>query len=321
MKPDRNKDTSKRFDEKNEKRNVPVYTGQFRVVKTQPLLEFLLENIKKQSRNNIKGMLKNRCVLVDGVATTRFDYMLTPKQTVQISKSPVLKQSGRSEEKLDIIYEDEEFIVINKPSGLLSVATDKENSKTAYRMLTEYVRKSDPKNQVFVVHRIDKETSGVLMIAKNAEIRDLLQDDWNKLVTLREYIAIVDGNFNEKQGTIKSWLTETSTHIMYSSKGKNQGKEAITHYQVIKENRKYSLLRIKIDSGRKNQIRVHMNDAGHPIIGDDKYGSPTNPLKRLGLHASTLELTHPVTHKKLRFEAKTPAAFSRLFAQKSQHNG
>lgn len=315
-----NKNYDKRREHKdaNERKKTPVYTGQFRVGKSQQLLDFLLEHITKQSRNNIKTMLKNRCVLVDGVPTTHFDYVLTPKQTVQISKSPVLKISGQEKEKLDIIYEDEEFIVINKPAGLLSVASDKENDRTAYHFLMEYVRKSNPKNQVFVVHRLDKETSGVLMIAKNQEIRDLLQDDWNKLVTLREYIAIVDGTFKEREGTFKSWLTETSTHIVYSSKGKNQGKEAVTHYRVLKDTRKYSLLRVTIDSGRKNQIRVHLSENGHPIIGDDKYGEPTNPLKRLGLHASTLELTHPVTKKKMRFEAKMPLTFNKLFAKTTE---
>lgn len=309
--------TNKNRSEQRTKPSTPVYINQYRVTKTQQLLEFLLENVKKQSRNNIKTMLKNRCILVDGVPTTQFDYLLTPKQTVQISKSPIVKLTGEKDCKLEILFEDEEFIVINKPAGLLSIATDKENVKTAYHMLTEYVRKSNPKNQVFVVHRLDKQTSGVLMIAKNAIIRDKLQDKWNDIVTTREYIAVVEGTLKEKEGTIESYLAETSTHIVYSSRGKT-GKKATTHYKVLKENKKYSLLKVNIDSGRKNQIRVHLSELGHPIVGDDKYGEPTNPLKRLGLHASVLEFTHPINKKKMHFSSKVPPEFSAFFKYKSK---
>jgi len=247
-------------------------------------------------------------VLVDGVVTTRFDFNLTKKNIVSISKSPILK-SNEQVIKLDIIYEDEEFIVINKPSGLLSIADDKENFKTAYHYILEYERSKNPKNQIFIVHRIDKDTSGVLMVAKNKDIRDKLQDKWNEIVTNREYIALVEGVFKKKKGTIKSYLTETSTHIVYSSKGKT-GKLAITNYSVIKENKDYSLVKVCIDSGRKNQIRVHMSESNHPIVGDEKYGNNKSPINRLGLHASKLEFIHPVNHKKYIFEAKTPNIIS-----------
>lgn len=288
------------------------YTGRYKVNNEQPLLEFLLSHVKNQSRNNIKSMLKNRCVLVDGVITTQFDYLLIPKQMVEITKTPIEGKKRDSEEKLDIIYEDKEIIVINKPAGLLSIATDNEKTKTAYHMLVNHVRKENPKNQVFVVHRLDRDTSGVLMIAKDIKLRDKLQDDWNNLVSERQYYAIVEGKLKKKEDTIKSYLTETTTHLVYSSRGKT-GKEAITHYQVIKENKNYSLLKVNIDSGRKNQIRVHLKELGHPVIGDNKYGSGDNPLRRLGLHASVLELTHPITHKKMRFEAKIPDSFKKMF--------
>ena len=216
----------------------------------------------------------------------------------------------------NIIYEDEEFIVINKPSGLLAIATDKEKTKTAYRDLTEYVQQQNIHNRIFVVHRIDKDTSGVLMVAKNEEIKNKLQDKWNDLVSDRKYIAVCEGIFEKKQGTITQYLKETKTNIMYNCKVKGEGQEAITHYKVLKESKYYSLVEVHIDSGRKNQIRVAMNDLGHPIIGDNKYGNASNPLRRLGLHAEVLKLTHPVTNKTLEFKASIPNDFNKLFGGK-----
>lgn len=278
------------------------------------LLDYLLEVMSSQSRNVVKTILKNKCVLVNGVCTTRFDYELNKKDVIQISKNPVVKVDNEAF-KLDIIYEDEEFIVINKPNGLLSIADDKENSKTAYHYLAEYVRKSNPKAQIFVVHRIDKETSGVLMVAKNSIIRDKLQDEWNNIVKEREYYALVNGTFKDKKGTIKSYLTETKTHMVFSSKGK-EGKLAVTNYEVIKENKNYSLLKVNIDSGRKNQIRVHMAESGHPIVGDDKYGDGKSPIKRLGLHASKLVFIHPINHKTYSFNSNVPSSFKTLFNER-----
>jgi 23S rRNA pseudouridine1911/1915/1917 synthase len=304
------------FNQENVKKKAPVYVKQFIVRSPIPLLEFLLLNIKDQSRNNIKQLLSKKKVLVDGVVTTQFDYILQQKQKVQISKESILTQAPKDKkEKLDIIYEDDEIIVINKPSGLLSIATDKENDNTAYRMVTDYVRKTNKKNSVYVVHRIDRDTSGVLMFAKSPEIQNLFQDDWNNIVTERGYIAIVEGTFKEKQGTYESWLRETATHIVFSSDRKGDGKKSVTHYRVIKENRKYSMLDVKIDSGRKNQIRVQMQEHGHPVIGDEKYQSASNPLNRLGLHAGVLEFVHPITNKTMRFEAKTPPVFIKLFSK------
>ena len=168
-------------------------------------------------------------------------------------------------------------------------------------------------NRIFVVHRIDKDTSGVLMVAKNEKIKNDLQDKWNNLVTDRKYIAVCEGIFEKKQGTIKQYLKETKTNIMYNSNNPNDGQEATTHYKVLKESLRYSLVEVHIDSGRKNQIRVAMNDLGHPIIGDNKYGNASNPLKRLGLHAEILELKHPNNGKTLKFVAPMPNDFNKLF--------
>ena len=288
------------------------YTGlrEFPVNRNCELLEFLLETLKGQSRNSVKSLLTNHRVSVDGAPISQYNFQLTKGDVVIISKTPIHKKTRSN---LPIIFENEEFIVINKPSGLLSIASDKEKGSTAYRMLTDYVQQIDKHNRIYVVHRLDEDTSGVLMVAKNEKIRDLLQDKWNDLVSKRGYYAIVEGKLKEKSGTIKSYLKKNSQNMMYSSKKAGDGQLAITHYKVIAESDKYSLLDVNIDSGRKNQIRVHLGDLGHHVIGDDKYGNPSNPIKRLGLHAYELDLEHPQTHKKLTFKAPIPKEFLALF--------
>ena len=288
------------------------YTGlrEFPVNKNCELLEFLLETLKDQSRNSVKSLLTNHRVSIDGAPISQYNFKLTKGDVVIISKTPIHKKTRSN---LPIIFENEEFIVINKPSGLLSIANDKEKGSTAYRMLMDYVQQKDKHNRIYVVHRLDEDTSGVLMVAKNEKIRDLLQDKWNDLVSKRGYYAIVEGQLKEKQGTIKSYLKKNSQNMMYSSKKAGDGQLAITHYKVIAESDKYSLLDVNIDSGRKNQIRVHLGDLGHHVIGDDKYGNPSNPIKRLGLHAYELVLEHPVSHKIMRFTAPVPKEFLTLF--------
>ena len=282
---------------------------EFPVNKQCELLEFLFEVLKGQSRNSVKSVLSSKRVSIDGAPVTQFDFKLYPGDTVIISANPIRKKTRSN---LPIIYEDNEIIVINKPSGLLSIASDKEKSSTAYRMLSDYVQQKDKHNRIFVVHRLDEDTSGVLMVAKNPDIQKALQDNWNDIVSKRGYYAIVEGQMKEKLGTVKSYLKKNAQNLMYSSKDKN-GQFSVTHYKVMKENDKYSLLDVNIDSGRKNQIRVHMGDLGHNVIGDDKYGNPSNPLKRLGLHAYCLEIKHPITGKNMKFTAPMPKEFETLF--------
>lgn len=273
------------------------------------LLEFLLVSLSNRSRNNVKSLLAHEEVLIDGSAITQFDYPLVAGQTVKI-----IRTVNRGEKNaLDIIYEDDELVVINKPAGLLSIATEKEKDNTAYHMLTDYVQKNNPAARIFAVHRIDRDTSGVLIVAKNEKIKFALQNDWANLVSKRGYLALVEGELSEKSGTIHSWLLETKTMMMYSSSIPGTGLEAITEYKVLRENSKYSLLDIQLETGRKNQIRVHMKDIGHSVVGDRKYGAKTNPLRRLGLHAYKLELKHPFTDKVLYFEAQIPKGFNFLF--------
>ena len=288
---------------------------EFTVTHDCELLDFLFETHKGMSNNSIKSMLKNRRVTVDGAPITQFNFKLYKGDVVIISKRPIHKVTRSN---LPIIYEDDEMIVINKPSGLLSIASDKEKGSTAYRMLTDYVQQKDKHNRIFVVHRLDEDTSGVLMVAKNQKLQQALQDDWNNLVSKRGYYAIVEGIPKEKKGTITSYLKKNAQNMMYSSKKKGDGQYAITNYEVIKTSDKYSLLDVNIDSGRKNQIRVHLGDIGHHVIGDDKYGNPSNPLKRLGLHAYQLDLKHPLNGKKLSFKAPMPKEFMSLFKKEEK---
>lgn len=283
----------------------------FKVSKETPLLDFLYAHITNDSKNNIKHYLTNHQVLVNGSCITQYNFLVYKEDMVQLSKNPI-KDEKKEKIKLDIIYEDDELIVINKPSGLLSIESDNEKSNTAYRLLTNYVQRKDKMARIFIVHRIDKDTSGVLLVAKNEKIKNLLQHNWQKIVNKREYIAICEGIFKPKSGTIKSYLKSNSNNLMYSTKDP-KGQLAITHYKVLKENKKYSLVDVFIDSGRKNQIRVHMGDLGHHVVGDDKYGKVSNPINRLGLHAYVLSFTHPVTKKVMTFKAKLPKVFESIF--------
>ena len=285
---------------------------EYKVTQECELLEFLLLTLKGQSRNSVKSLLTNPRVAVDGAPISQYNFKLYPGDIVIISKTPIHKKTRSN---LPIIFENEEMIVIDKPSGLLSIASDKEKGSTAYRMVTDYVQQKDKHNRIFVVHRLDEDTSGVLMFAKNANLQEALQNNWNDIVSKRGYYAIVEGHMEQKSGTVKSYLKKNSQNMMYSSKKAGDGQFAVTHYEVIQEIEGYSLLDVHIDSGRKNQIRVHLGDLGHNVIGDDKYGNPSNPIKRLGLHAYELELTHPITKKKLKFTAPVPKEFKSMFSK------
>lgn len=214
--------------------------------------------------------------------------------------------------KMDIIYEDKEFLVVNKPSGLLTISTEKEKINTLYHKAREYVKKQNPKNKIFIVHRLDKDTSGIVVFVKNERLKQLLQKDWNNLAVVREYHALLCGCPNIKKGQIKNYLKESKTLQVYSTNDK-KGKLAITNYEIIKDNKEFSLAKINILTGRKNQIRVHMSDIGCPIVGDKKYKTTKNPYRRLCLHASKLEILNPINNKKYIFESNYPKIFDKLF--------
>lgn len=266
------------------------------------LMDFLLEKTLKK-RNDIKTLLKYQNVYVDGSIETYYAYHLKVGQIVEIQtkKSPAL---------FDILYEDRDFIVIDKPCGMLSEQTSRESQKTAYYMVKQYLLKK--KENIFLVHRLDQYTSGILMFVKTKKIYDLLTHDWNHYVKKRGYIAIVEGQMKNQKGTIENYLAESKTQIVYIT-SKDKGKKAITHYKQMKTNKRYSMLEVYLDTGRKNQIRVHLSSLHHPIIGDEKYGATSNPINRLGLHAHEFMFIHPITHKEMRFVSKTPESFNKLF--------
>lgn len=291
---------------------------EYPVNKEIELLEFLYQIYRDQSRNNVKSILSKRHVAVNGLPVTQFNYMLYKGDIVQVSKeqfdrSLVVKQETKKKVNINIVYEDNDILVINKPNGILTIESDHEKTETAYKLVLEYMSQKDKHTRCFQVHRLDKETSGLLLFTKSYELKELLSKNWNTLVKERGYVAVVEGKMPKKEGTIINWLKETDTHLMYDSKKNGDGIKAITNYKVIKESPKYSLLNVTIETGRKNQIRVAMNELGHPIVGDDKYGTPSDPLKRLGLHASTLKFKHPITKEIMSFKAEMPAIFKKLF--------
>ncbi len=219
----------------------------------------------------------------------------------------------KKKKKLDIIYEDKEILVINKPSGILTVSTIKEKEKTLFHEVSDYVKKSNPKAKVFIINRLDKDTSGIVMFAKNENVKYMYQNNWNNIVLQRRYVAVVNGVLENKNDVIKSYLKENKALFVYSSNDRKNGKLAITNYKVIKENSNYSMLDIAIETGRKNQIRVHMKDINHPIVGDFKYGISNKGVKRLMLHANKLVVLNPKTNKKMEFISNIPRCFELFF--------
>lgn len=270
------------------------------------LLDSISKFKKDLSKKTIKNYIKNNMVTVNNKIISNSSYLLHDGDVVEISYTKKIIPDYN----LDILYEDDCLIVINKPANLLSIANDKEKELTAYRMVSGYIKQFNKSKYIFVVHRLDQDTSGILMFCKDQKIRDKMQENWNTIVKKRGYIAIIDGELSGK-GTYHSFLLEDRHQFVYSSKN-NRGKEAITHYQVIKHSKDYSLVQVFIDTGRRNQIRVHFSEHGYPLVGDKKYRCRTNPIKRLCLHANILEFIHPVSKKLIHIENKIPSEFNKL---------
>jgi 23S rRNA pseudouridine1911/1915/1917 synthase len=250
-------------------------------------------------------------VKIDGKIITQHNHPLKPGQVVEIlSNKASIKKTALTGVK--IIHEDKDIIVINKDPGVLSMAGKKPNELNAYRQLNDYVQADNPKNHIYIVHRLDRDTSGVMVFAKNFETQQKLQDNWHDVVKERTYTALVEGVIKKDEDTISSWLTENDAMRVYSSPYDNGGKYAVTHYKKIGGNDQYSLLEVELETGRKNQIRVHLQDIGHPIVRDKKYGARSNPIKRLGLHATTLAFIHPTTNELVHYTVKPPKSFQKL---------
>lgn len=292
------------------KSNKPLQTSKVTklIVKEETIImDFLLQKMGGMSSTSIKSLLSHNQVTVNDKTVKRFDHQLKANDIVIISnkrKDPELKNP-----LLNIIFEDDDLIVVEKKEGLLTVTTGSGIDTTAFSILKEHVQQKSPENKIFTVHRLDKWTSGILIFAKNADAQHTLRDHWHNIVTKRTYIALVEGVVKTKKGKISSWLTENEkTFVIYSSPVDNGGKLAITNYKLLETFEDSSLLEIELETGRKNQIRVHMKDIGHPIVGDKKYGAKTT-IDRLALHAQVLEFYHPTTNKLIHFESPIPKEF------------
>ncbi len=293
---------------------VPPKETRLKVTEQTELMVFLLAKMGGMSRNSVKSLLSHRQVSVNNKVTTQFNTLLKAGDVVVISTS-----KGNTElthPKLRIIHEDDSIIVVLKKEGLLTVSTGKGDETTAFSILKNHVKKASPQNRIYVVHRIDRETSGVIIFAKNRETQLALQENWHRIVTRRIYLALVEGKVEKEKDTIVSWLTENEKSLkIHSSAVDNGGQQAITHYKVLTQNDKFSLLELQLETGRKNQIRVHLQGIGHPIAGDKKYGSSLNPLGRMALHARLIEFIHPHTGKKVSFETSVPTEFLKIVKQ------
>lgn len=274
------------------------------------LLDYLMKEMHGISRNRAKDILAGHGITVDNHQTTQYDLLLHPGQVVRISKHK--RDTALINPYVKIVYEDKDLIVVEKKDGILSMpATASQYS--VKEVLDNYFEKRHFKCTAHTVHRLDRDTSGLMMFAKSMEVAQVLEDNWQQMVFDRRYVAVVSGDVEREGGTVASWLKDNKAYVTYSSPVDNGGKYAVTHYHTLNHTPRFSLLEFKLETGRKNQIRVHMQDIGHPIAGDIKYGDGFNPIGRLCLHAYRLNFFHPVTGERLEFETPFPKEFLKLF--------
>lgn len=301
------KSATKPFSRKNRISSYQVTAG-------TELMAFLQATLKDQSRTSIKSLLTHQQILVNKQVVRQFNHLLEANDMVEVHWDKGLSMLNHP--KLKIVFEDNHLLVVEKAAGLLSIATRSEREKTAYSILSEYVKRKSPGNKVFVVHRLDRETSGLMLFAKSQKVQQLMQENWRFAVNQRQYVAVLEGQLTtgdgSGKGTVTSYLWESKAYIVYASNRPEDGVKAVTHYRVLKTNKQYSLVEFKLDTGRKNQIRVQMNSIGYPVAGDLKYGGHKNRIGRMALHAYVLSFTHPMTNEQLSFETKIPEAFLQL---------
>ena len=282
----------------------------FEVDKECGLLEFLLANVK-ESRTKVKATLQGQGIKVNGKCVTQFDYRLKPGMKVAVSKTKRNQEVFRSR-YVKIVYEDDWLVVVEKSVGVLSMAAG-HSSLNVKAILDDYFRKSRQSCRAHVVHRLDRDTSGLMVYAKDIETEQIFEHNWHDIVYDRRYVAVVSGEIVEEGGTVANWLKDNKAYVTYSSPYDNGGKYAVTHFHVLARTTEHSLVEFKLETGRKNQIRVHSADIGHPVCGDPKYGNGDDPLHRLCLHAYMLCFVHPATGEHMEFETPVPTAFRRLF--------
>ena len=282
----------------------------FNVSEPTQLMDFLIKKLDGISRNKAKRMLANKVVSVNGQRTTQFDFTLEPGMIVEIGK-PTAKERFHNP-WLSIVYEDKYLLVIDKKEGLLTNSPTKEKD-TAQGILNDYFIYTQQRCRAHTIHRLDRDTSGLMLFAKSKEMALMFEEDWKNTVYDRRYVAVVSGNMEKKEGMVESWLKDNKAFITYSSPTDNGGKFAQTYYRTLYSNPRYSLVELQLETGRKNQIRVHMADIGHPVVGDPKYGNGDNSLGRLCLHAYKLCFHHPIKKQDMEFETPFPKVFARPF--------
>ncbi len=258
----------------------------YQVAEEAALLEFLIGAMPQRKRTAIKNLLSHNQIAVNGIPTTQFDMALKAGDEVKANLTREFRVFYNR--RLKLVYEDDDIIVVNKGYGLLSMGTDKIKEGTAYSILREYLKWQDPRNKLFIVHRLDRDTSGLMVFAKSQEAKDKLQHNWNNMVIARKYLAVVEGRPESEEGEVRSYLAENSRFEVYSTDKPEEGQLAVTRYRTLRSRNGYSLMEVSLDTGRKNQIRVHMKDLGHPIAGDRRYGAKSSPIHRMALHAQTL---------------------------------
>jgi 23S rRNA pseudouridine1911/1915/1917 synthase len=278
----------------------------FKVLENDTLLPFVMKKMNGISRNKAKNILSGGSISVDGKKVTQHDFELKPGMEVKIGRN----QTGEplNSHWVRIVYEDQYLFVVEKRSGILcnSPHSDEE---TVQGILNQYLEKNHQRCHAHTIHRLDRDTSGLLLFAKDKKVALKFEENWKETVYDRRYVALVHGEMRKKEGAISSWLKDNAQFLTYSSKTDNGGKFATTHYKLIKVLDGYSLVELKLDTGRKNQIRVHLADIGFPVVGDPKYGDGDDKIGRLGLHAYKLCFIHPITHEDLKFETEFPASF------------
>ena len=282
----------------------------YTVSETRPLLDWLLANLH-QSRSKVKATLQGQGIKVNGKVVTQFGFMLQPGMKVAVSKTKRNKNVLKNR-YVRIVYEDRWLVVVEKAAGILSMAAG-HSSLNVKSVLDDYFKKTQQKCTAHVVHRLDRDTSGLMVYAKNMEVEQTMEHNWHEMVYDRRYIAVCSGEIMQEGGTISNWLKDNKAYITYSSPYDNGGKLAITHYRVLERTTDHSLVEFKLETGRKNQIRVHSADMGHPVCGDVKYGNGDDPVHRLCLHAWLLCFYHPVTNEPMEFETPIPTPFKQLF--------
>ena len=282
----------------------------FTVNQPAPLLEWLLANVPKLSKSKIKATLQGRGIKVDGKIVTQFNFQLQPGMKVALSKTK--RNDTFKSRYVKLVYEDQYIVVIEKKVGVLSMPAG-HSTLNVKAILDNYFRLSGQKCNAHVVHRLDRDTSGLMVYAKDMDTEQILEHNWHQIVYDRRYVAVLSGEMEEDGGTIANWLKDNKNYVTYSSPVDNGGKYAVTHFHTLRRTTNHSLVEFKLETGRKNQIRVHCADIGHPVCGDTKYGNGDNPISRLCLHAYLLCFQHPVTHQDMQFETDIPSDFLKLF--------